>query len=43
MKLLFAKFAEDESGTTAIQYVVIATGISIGIIAVVQALGSKLI
>jgi pilus assembly protein Flp/PilA len=36
------KFAKDESGATAIEYGLIAAGISVAIIAVVQGLGSKL-
>lgn len=39
---LFAKFINDESGATAIEYGLIAAGISVAIIAVVQGLGSKL-
>jgi len=35
-------FAKDESGATAIEYGLIAAGISVAIIAVVQGLGSKL-
>ncbi|HEX3937933.1 MAG TPA: Flp family type IVb pilin [Xanthobacteraceae bacterium] len=42
MKTLFARFAKDESGATAIEYGLIAAGISVAIIAVVQGLGSKL-
>jgi pilus assembly protein Flp/PilA len=41
MKYL-AKFVRDESGATAIEYGLIAAGISVAIIAVVQGLGSKL-
>jgi pilus assembly protein Flp/PilA len=41
MKYL-AKFVKDESGATAIEYGLIAAGISVAIIAVVQGLGSKL-
>jgi pilus assembly protein Flp/PilA len=41
MKIL-VKFAKDESGATAIEYGLIAAGISVAIIAVVQGLGSKL-
>ena len=41
MKYLF-KFVQDESGATAIEYGLIAAGISVAIIAVVQGLGSKL-
>jgi pilus assembly protein Flp/PilA len=36
------KFVKDESGATAIEYGLIAAGISVAIIAVVQGLGSKL-
>ncbi|HEY7242724.1 MAG TPA: Flp family type IVb pilin [Xanthobacteraceae bacterium] len=35
-------FLKDESGATAIEYGLIAAGISVAIIAVVQGLGSKL-
>ena len=42
MKSLFARFVKDESGATAIEYGLIAAGISVAIIAVVQGLGSKL-
>jgi pilus assembly protein Flp/PilA len=38
----FARFLEDESGATAIEYGLIAAGISVAIIAVVQSLGSSL-
>ena len=38
----FKKFIRDESGATAIEYGLIAAGISVAIIAVVQGLGSKL-
>jgi len=38
----FLKFLSDESGATAIEYGLIAAGISIAIIAVVNGLGSKL-
>ena len=37
-----AKFLKDESGATAIEYGLIAAGISVAIIAVVQGLGTKL-
>ena len=40
---LFAQFLKDESGATAIEYGLIAAGISVAIIAVVQGLGSKLV
>jgi pilus assembly protein Flp/PilA len=36
------KFIQDESGATAIEYGLIAAGISVAIIAVVQGLGTKL-
>jgi len=36
------KFLKDGSGATAIEYGLIAAGISVAIIAVVQGLGSKL-
>ena len=36
---LLARFLTDESGTTAIEYALIAAGISIVIIAAVQSLG----
>jgi pilus assembly protein Flp/PilA len=36
------KFLKNESGATAIEYGLIAAGISVAIIAVVQGVGSKL-
>jgi pilus assembly protein Flp/PilA len=42
MKTLFSRFAKDESGATAIEYGLIAAGISVAIIAVVNGLGTKL-
>jgi pilus assembly protein Flp/PilA len=42
MKSLFTRFAKDESGATAIEYGLIAAGISVAIISVVQGLGTKL-
>jgi pilus assembly protein Flp/PilA len=36
------RFARDESGATAIEYGLIAAGISVAIIAVVNGLGSQL-
>jgi pilus assembly protein Flp/PilA len=42
MARLFSKFFKDESGATAIEYGLIAAGISVAIIATVQGLGSKL-
>jgi len=38
----FARFLRDESAATAIEYGLIAAGISIAIIATVQALGTTL-
>ena len=38
----FKRFAKDESGATAIEYGLIAAGISVAIITVVNGLGSKL-
>ena len=42
MKRTLAKFFADESGATAIEYGLIAAGISIAIIAVVNGIGSNL-
>ncbi len=39
---LIIKFLKDESGATAIEYGLIATGISVAIIPVITGLGSKL-
>ena len=39
---ILKSFARDESGATAIEYGLIAAGISVAIITVVQGLGSKL-
>jgi len=39
---MLARFLKDESGDTAIEYGLIAAGISVAIIAVVQGVGSKL-
>jgi pilus assembly protein Flp/PilA len=39
---IFRKFLADETGATAIEYGLIAAGISLAIIAVVNGLGSKL-
>ena len=36
------KFLKDESGATAVEYGLIAAGISVAIVAVLQGLGSKL-
>ncbi len=42
MKSLFVRFVTDESAATAIEYGLIAAGISVAIIAVVNGLGSNL-
>ena len=42
MMRTFAKFLADESGATAIEYGLIAAGISIAIIVAVNGLGSNL-
>jgi pilus assembly protein Flp/PilA len=42
MKNLFARFAKDESGATAIEYGLIASLIAVAIIAGATALGGKL-
>ena len=42
MKKMFLKFLADESGATAIEYGLIAAGISLAIIATVNKLGSTL-
>ena len=42
MKTILSRFVKDESGATAIEYGLIAAGISVAIIAVVQGLGTKL-
>jgi pilus assembly protein Flp/PilA len=39
---MFKRFLHDESGATAIEYGLIAAGISVAIIAVVNSLGGKL-
>jgi len=39
---IFKSFLRDESGATAIEYGLIAAGISVAIITVVQGLGTKL-
>ena len=40
--ILLSKFLRDESGATAIEYGLIAAGISVAIIAVVNGIGTKL-
>jgi pilus assembly protein Flp/PilA len=42
MYSLFMRFVRDETGATAIEYGLIAAGISVAIIAVVNSLGSQL-
>jgi len=42
MKTLFARFAKDESGATAIEYGLIATLIGVAIIVGATALGTQL-
>jgi pilus assembly protein Flp/PilA len=42
MKNLMASFLNDETAATAIEYGLIAAGISVAIIAVVNGLGTKL-
>ena len=42
MKNLIARFVKDKSGATAIEYGLIAAGISLAIIAVVNGLGTSL-
>ena len=42
MKNLIARFVKDQSGATAIEYGLIAAGISLAIIAIVNGLGANL-
>ena len=42
MKTLVSRFVKDESGATVIEYGLIAAGISVAIIAVVNGIGTKL-
>jgi pilus assembly protein Flp/PilA len=42
MTRIFREFLADESGATAIEYGLIAAGISLAIIAIVNGLGTKL-
>ena len=42
MKNLIARFVKDESGATAIEYGLIAAGISLAIITAVNGVGTKL-
>jgi pilus assembly protein Flp/PilA len=43
MKNLIARFVKDESGATAIEYGLIAAGISVVIITVVKGVGTNLV
>ena len=40
---MFKKFIRDESGATAIEYGLIATGIAVAIIVIVQTVGTSLV
>ena len=42
MRRLFARFVDDECGATAIEYCIIAAGISIVIVTAVNGVGSAL-
>ena len=42
MKNLIARFVKDQSGATAIEYGLIAAGISLAIIAIVNGLGANI-
>lgn len=42
MRTLFARFVNDESGATAIEYGLIAAGIAVAIIVSVNAIGTDL-
>ena len=42
MRNLFSRFVTDESGATAIEYGLIAAGISVAIIAAVKGVGTQL-
>ncbi len=42
MQNLVRRFLKDESGATAIEYGLIAAGIAVAVIAVVQGIGTKL-
>jgi pilus assembly protein Flp/PilA len=43
MTNLVSRFVKDESGATAIEYGLIAAGISVAIVTIVNTLGTKLI
>ena len=42
MRTLFARFVKDESGATAIEYGLIAAGISVAILLAVNSVGTNL-
>lgn len=42
MRRLIIRFAKDETASTAIEYGLIAAGISVAILAVIQGIGRKL-
>ena len=42
MSAIFARFMKDESGATAIEYALIAAGISLAVVAAVFAFGDEL-
>ena len=42
MRLLFSKFLSNQSGATAIEYCLIASGIAMAIIVTVQGIGPQL-
>ena len=42
MKTLLTRFLKDESGATAIEYGLIAAGISVAIITILKGVGTKL-
>ena len=42
MQNLIARFIREESGATAVEYGLVAAGISVAIIAVIQGLGNNL-
>jgi pilus assembly protein Flp/PilA len=42
MRTLISRFVKDENGATAIEYGLIAAGIAVAIIAVVQTVGTNL-
>ena len=42
MQAIISRFVKDESGATAIEYGLVAAGISVAIIAVIQGLGNNI-